>query len=150
MAQVSERTQEYAFREQFGISPRQYLLHLRLNGVRKTLRVTDPAHESATAIATPWDFWHMGQFSKEDKQLFGELPSETLKKDVVRASLEKYVNSISHQQLISLTSDFLQETFSLIPKKDGLMKYRVCEGPVQPIFFNWFQKEKEPQEPNGS
>lgn len=49
-------------------------------GARKALRVADPALESVTALATRWGFWHMGQFTKDYKRLFAELPSETLKK----------------------------------------------------------------------
>jgi AraC family ethanolamine operon transcriptional activator len=80
VAQTSERTLEYAFLERFGVSPKTYLQAFRLNGVRKALRVADPALESVTALATRWGFWHMGQFAKDYKRLFAELPSETLKK----------------------------------------------------------------------
>ncbi|MGV7229128.1 MAG: helix-turn-helix domain-containing protein [Nitrospirales bacterium] len=80
VAPVSERTLEYAFLERFGVSPKAYLHTFRLNGVRKALRIADPASESVTAWATRWGFWHMGQFAKDYKRLFAELPSETLKK----------------------------------------------------------------------
>jgi len=80
VAQTSERTLEYAFLERFGVSPKTYLQAFRLNGVRKALRVTDPASASVTTLATRWGFWHMGQFAKDYKRFFAELPSETLKK----------------------------------------------------------------------
>jgi AraC family ethanolamine operon transcriptional activator len=84
VAQVSERTSEYAFLERFGVSPKAYLHRLRLNGVRKDLRNADPTATSVTALAIGWGFWHMGQFAKDYKRLFTELPSETLKKRQLR------------------------------------------------------------------
>lgn len=80
VARASERTLEYAFLERFGVSPKAYLQAFRLNGVRKALRNADPGSESVTALASRWGFWHMGQFAKDYKRLFAELPSETLKK----------------------------------------------------------------------
>ena len=80
VAQASERTLEYAFLERFGVTPKSYLQAFRLNGVRKALRGADSTSESVTALATRWGFWHMGQFAKDYKRFFAELPSETLKK----------------------------------------------------------------------
>ena len=80
VARTSERTLEYAFLERFGVSPKTYLQAFRLNGVRKALRVADPSFESVTTVATRWGFWHMGQFARDYKRLFDELPSVTLKK----------------------------------------------------------------------
>ncbi|WP_338353092.1 hypothetical protein [Thalassolituus oleivorans] len=31
-------------------------------------------------VAANWGFWHPGQFAKDYKQLFGENPSETVKR----------------------------------------------------------------------
>jgi len=84
VAQVSERTLEYAFLERFGVSPKAYLHRVRLNGIRKALRNADPTAQSVTGLAIGWGFWHMGQFAKDYKRLFAELPSETLKKRHVR------------------------------------------------------------------
>jgi AraC-like DNA-binding protein len=33
-----------------------------------------------TDAATAWGFWHFGHFSQEYKKLFGELPSDTLRR----------------------------------------------------------------------
>ena len=84
VAQVSERTLEYGFLERFGVSPKRYLQIFCLNGVRKALRVADPASKSVTALASNWGFWHMGQFGRDYKRLFAELPSETMKKSHAR------------------------------------------------------------------
>ncbi|NOR23809.1 MAG: helix-turn-helix domain-containing protein [Desulforhopalus sp.] len=31
-------------------------------------------------VSNVWGFWHMGQFAADYRNLFGELPSETLQK----------------------------------------------------------------------
>ena len=52
-----------------------------LNAVRRELRVaTGSPDEPIAAIAARWGFWHMGQFSRDYKQQFGELPSVTLRR----------------------------------------------------------------------
>ncbi len=74
---VSERTLRYAFLEQLGVSPKQYLKSVRLNGVRRDLQRRGPQVKVAD-IANCWGFWHMGQFAADYRHRFGELPSETL------------------------------------------------------------------------
>lgn len=86
MIGVSERTLQYAFREQFGISPKAYLQAHRLNAVRKELRIADPFSLNVNEVAHRWGFWHMGQFAADYKNLFGELPSETLHKSIIKNS----------------------------------------------------------------
>lgn len=78
LAGASERLLRYAFLERFGVSPKAYLLAVRLNGVRKELRAADPVCTKVIDVANSWGFWHMGQFAADYRRLFGELPSETL------------------------------------------------------------------------
>ena len=73
----SERTLQYAFKEHFGIGPKAYLIRRRLNGARDALARNDGPTAIAD-VANEWGFWHMGQFAKDYRALFGELPSETL------------------------------------------------------------------------
>jgi len=75
---VSWRTLNYAFREIFGVTPKQYLQATRLHGARRELYQRAPA-STVTDIANDWGFWHMGQFAADYKRQFGELPSETLR-----------------------------------------------------------------------
>ena len=74
---VCERTLRYAFQEQLGVSPKQYLQLVRLDRVRRDLRLAAPSIKIAD-IANRWGFWHMGQFAADYRRQFGELPSETL------------------------------------------------------------------------
>jgi len=75
---ASERTLQYAFQEEFGISPKSYIQAHRLNHVRKELRSSDPRSKVITDIANNWGFWHMGQFAADYRRMFGELPSATM------------------------------------------------------------------------
>jgi len=76
---ASYRTLNYAFLERFGVAPKQYLQASRLDGVRKELHRKGPSAKIAD-IANTWGFWHMGQFARDYRRQFGELPSETLKR----------------------------------------------------------------------
>ena len=79
IANASRRTLQYSFETVLGISPLQYLRISRLNGVRRTLMLSNPTTVIAD-VAAQWGFWHQSQFAKDYKQLFGELPSQTLNK----------------------------------------------------------------------
>lgn len=76
VANVSRRTLQYAFESILAMSPIQYLRMSRLNGVRRELIVAEGGVNVAD-IAAEWGFWHMSQFAKDYRQLFGELPSQT-------------------------------------------------------------------------
>ena len=67
---------ERAFRETFGVSPRRYLMLKRLAAVRRDLLRGEP-QTSITEVATRWGFFHLGRFSKEYREHFAELPSQT-------------------------------------------------------------------------
>ena len=78
-AGVSERTLQYAFREVMGMTPVVYLTRLRLHRVRHRVRATH-ASTTVTAETLNWGFWHFGDFSRAYKECFGELPSDTLRR----------------------------------------------------------------------
>ena len=77
---VNERTMQRAFIEKCGVSPKQYLLALRLNKVRKDLCCANFSHGKVGNVANRWGFWHMGDFAQFYRRQFGELPSETLRR----------------------------------------------------------------------
>jgi len=77
---VSRRTLQYSFQEVLGINPASYLRVLRLNGARKDLLNRGPSGLLQIKDVVPrWGFWHLSRFSAEYRQLFGELPSATLR-----------------------------------------------------------------------
>ncbi|MGV7229931.1 MAG: helix-turn-helix domain-containing protein [Nitrospirales bacterium] len=80
VAKVSERTLEYAFQERYEMTPTTYLRFYRLNGAHKALRTADPASTTVTNVATDWGFCHFGDFASHYQKLFGQRPSDTLKK----------------------------------------------------------------------
>ena len=77
---VSERTLRYAFQNRTGMAPLTFLKGQRLNRVYRALRQSDPAARLIKQVAQDNGFSHLGQFSHDYKQLFGEAPSKTLKR----------------------------------------------------------------------
>jgi AraC-like DNA-binding protein len=75
---ASWRTLTRGFRERFGIGPKAYFNRLRLCRVRSAL-LQGWADTSVADAANAWGFWHMGQFARDYRRMFGELPSDTLK-----------------------------------------------------------------------
>ncbi|UOA29121.1 helix-turn-helix domain-containing protein [Pseudosulfitobacter sp. DSM 107133] len=83
---VSRRKLQNCFNEAFDCSPGQFLRIVRLNKVRRDLRVMSDAKVSATIgdVAARWGFWHWSRFANDYSRFFGELPSETLRKAAQR------------------------------------------------------------------
>ncbi|MBE9195125.1 helix-turn-helix domain-containing protein [Synechocystis sp. LEGE 06083] len=84
---ASSRALCYGFQELFGRSPMAYLKILRLQGVYRALKVANPNQETVTEIATLFGFYHLGYFARDYKQMFGELPSVTLKRGKYPSSI---------------------------------------------------------------
>ncbi|WP_053214032.1 helix-turn-helix domain-containing protein [Pseudomonas sp. Q12-87] len=76
---ASRRKLQYCFQETLGINPVAYLRALRLNAVRRELRRGDQAH-GVQEVAARWGFWHLSRFSSDYRVLFGETPSQTLRR----------------------------------------------------------------------
>jgi len=77
---VSERTLRDAFVKLTDTSPLAYLKTERLNQVYRELRDSDPSELLIKQSAYTNGFYHLGHFCQDYKQLFGELPSETLRR----------------------------------------------------------------------
>ncbi|OPG69767.1 AraC family transcriptional regulator [Pseudomonas ogarae] len=76
---ASRRKLQYCFQETLGINPVAYLRALRLNAVRRELRSGGHAR-GVQEVAARWGFWHLSRFSSDYRVLFGETPSQTLRR----------------------------------------------------------------------
>jgi AraC-like DNA-binding protein len=77
---VSLRTLQRAFHRDLGIGPTRYLAVRRLASARNALLAADPDETTVTAIAVDHGFWELGRFAGYYRQMFGESPSETLRR----------------------------------------------------------------------
>ncbi len=79
---ISQSSLEHGFKKHFGVNPKKYLKYTQLNLARNLLLHSDSQTTKVTDIANLYGFWHMGQFAKDYKNLFGELPRQTLKSHI--------------------------------------------------------------------
>lgn len=73
---VSRRTLQYSFESILGISPSNYIRNVRLNVARKILLPSPLDKIQGAALGA--GFSHLGRFSKYYHDFYGELPSQTL------------------------------------------------------------------------
>ncbi len=77
---VSRRTLYRAFKAHLGMSPAKYLKLYRHSRVHLELSHASAGETSVSACALRWGFGELGRFAGEYRQIFGELPSETIVK----------------------------------------------------------------------
>jgi AraC family transcriptional regulator, ethanolamine operon transcriptional activator len=77
---ASQRTLHYAFVERYGLPPARFMRVWRLHGARKELGQVHSQELKISDVANKWGFWHLGQFAKDYRLWFGELPSETCRR----------------------------------------------------------------------
>lgn len=75
---MSRRGVEMMFHKSLGIGPGAFIRQQRLHGVRRELLAGNRESRTVKQLAIEWGFLHMGHFSKNYRELFGETPSETL------------------------------------------------------------------------
>ncbi|WP_327049463.1 AraC family transcriptional regulator [Microbispora sp. NBC_01189] len=77
---VSARTLQLQFLTHLGCTPTQYLRDVRLRGARADL--LHPPSDSVTVadVAAAWGFYNHGRFSSLYRSIYGESPSETLRR----------------------------------------------------------------------
>jgi len=73
----SLRALELIFRHSVGMTPGNWFMNVRLNGVLRDLMAGEPTGTVAD-VAAKWGFRHMSRFSGQYRKTFGELPSQTL------------------------------------------------------------------------
>lgn len=75
---VSQRTLNRAFSDVVDLPPALYLRRWRLCQVAHILRSSDSSGRTVSSVALQFGFWELGRFAQQYRQLFGELPSQTL------------------------------------------------------------------------
>ena len=76
---VSERTLQYAFHDEYGISPTEFMRRRRLHAVRQKLITSSAEHSSVSQVALEHGFYELGRFAGEYRKLFGMHPSDSLR-----------------------------------------------------------------------
>jgi AraC-like DNA-binding protein len=79
---VAERTLRVCCEEHLGMGPIRFLTLRRMHLARRALLRADPLKSTVTRIATDHGFWELGRFAVVYRTLFGESPSETLRRPV--------------------------------------------------------------------
>jgi AraC-like DNA-binding protein len=84
-AATSHRTLHRAFHVVLDETPYSYVLKLRLHRIRHELVTDAEAACTITMVAHRWNMAEMGRFAAWYRDLFGELPSQTLKRHQQRS-----------------------------------------------------------------
>ncbi len=79
IAYVSRRTLQYCFEHELNVSPIQYLRDCRLNEIRRIL-LKSSEDIVISDLAIDFGFFHISTFNQHYKQLFGETPTQTIKR----------------------------------------------------------------------
>lgn len=82
----SVRSLEEGFRKHLDTSPMAYLRQTRLARAHSDLQLADPSTCTVRRIANRWGFQHLGRFAQYHRDVFGELPAETLRSTRRKAS----------------------------------------------------------------
>ena len=77
---VAERTLRASCEEHLGMGRIRFLALRRMHLVQRALSRADPSSATVTRIVTDHGFWELGRFSVAYRALFGETPSETLRR----------------------------------------------------------------------
>jgi AraC-like DNA-binding protein len=80
ISHVSVRTLYDRFKKVKGMSPGAYIKARKLRRIYQHIQTATNKVRNVTEVALEYGFSHLGRFSSEYKLLFGELPSETLRR----------------------------------------------------------------------
>ncbi len=81
---ASERTLRYALDDLLGISPNRFLAMWRLSAAYRALVAVRRERVSVKSVALECGWWDMSRFADRYRQVFGELPSQTLERHTLR------------------------------------------------------------------
>jgi len=75
---ISDRTLQTLFQEYYGTSPKKFLLAITARSIQQELLNADPSEQTVSEILFDHGVFELGRFAAVYRQLYGELPSETL------------------------------------------------------------------------
>lgn len=78
---LSVRSLQEGFARDYGMPPMAYLQMVRLRRARDLLREGSPNETTVAKVASDLGLSHLGRFAAAYRREFGELPSETLRRD---------------------------------------------------------------------
>jgi AraC-like DNA-binding protein len=84
---VAERTLRAACEEHLGMGPIRFLTLRRMHLAHRALLSADAGKTNVTRIVTDLGFWELGRFSVAYRAMFGEPPSETLRRPAERPEI---------------------------------------------------------------
>lgn len=84
MLHVSPSTLTKAFKSVTGVNPHTFFMRRRLNQARSILLRADSEGEKVTSVASGLGFTELGRFAVRYRQMFGESPSQTLRRQTRR------------------------------------------------------------------
>jgi AraC-like DNA-binding protein len=77
---VSVRGLELGFRKALGVTPHAFLQRRRLEKAHCELKAAAAADGvTVTQVAARWGFWHTGRFAARYREVYGVMPSQTLR-----------------------------------------------------------------------
>lgn len=85
---VAERTLRACCEQHMGMGPIRFLTLRRMHLVRRALLAADASKATVTRIVTDHGFWELGRFSVAYRALFGESPSETLRRSAEQIAVQ--------------------------------------------------------------
>jgi AraC family ethanolamine operon transcriptional activator len=83
VADISERSLQYAFRDAFDMTPQAFMKRRRLHFARQQLLAACHRETSVSKVATGLGFYELGRFASDYRQIFGQIPSETLRNHAI-------------------------------------------------------------------
>ncbi len=85
VAGVGERRVRAAFYDCEAMSPTAVLRTAALEAVRQALLEHPVFRDAVSRVASDFGFWHLSRFAGQYRALFGESPSETLRRSAAAA-----------------------------------------------------------------
>jgi AraC-like DNA-binding protein len=92
---AAERTLRASCEEHLGMGPIRYLTLRRMHLVRRALLHSDPSASTVTQIVTCHGFWELGRFAVAYRRLFGETPSDTLRRPTRRVQMRQNISLLA-------------------------------------------------------